>query len=369
MGMIKDRALILFLQWLILLHNPFRNSVCVTALNMKFLCLLSPTKALAEKSCKEFTSSSTHSAIAALSKPRSILLERAQELKQSEIKSMMKLSDSLAKLNYDRYQSFAEQPTYPAGWLFDGPSFQKLNVHDFSDEELDRLDSSLCILSGLYGFLRPKDPMQPYRLEMGTRLEVDGSKNLYEFWKEHSLTKQVAELASNEKSCILNCASQEYSKVIDFKELRKEGLQVVDVVFQAANGGRMASVYAKQARGMFVRYVAKENPMSMEALQGFTGDGHYVFASQSDENKLVFERHATPQSEGDEALWGGATKTKATKKKATVAKKATKSALSAKKKDAKPKPKSTASKRGADKKEEGPESTNKRRRSSRLAKS
>ena len=134
--MAKDRAVILFFQWLTLLVNPFQiTTTTTTALDMKFLCLLSPTKTLAEKSCKEFTSTST-SAIAALSKPRSILLERAKELKQSEIKSMMKLSDSLAKLNYDRYQSFADQPMYPAGWLFDGPSFQKLNIQDFSDEEL-----------------------------------------------------------------------------------------------------------------------------------------------------------------------------------------------------------------------------------------
>lgn len=292
---------------------------------MKFLCLLSPTKTLAEKSCKEFTSSS--SKIAALSKPRSILLERAKELKQSEIKSMMKLSDSLAKLNHERYQSFEDQPTYPAGWLFDGPSFQKLNIRDFTEEELDRLDSSLCILSGLYGVLRPKDPMQPYRLEMGTRLEVDGSKNLYEFWKQHGLTKQVAQIASIEKRCILNCASQEYSKVIDFAELREEEVQVVDVVFQAANGGRMASVFAKQARGMFVRYIAKTNPTSLKALQGFTGDGHFVFASQSDD-KMVFERHATPQSDGDEALWNGdvAAKPAAAKKKAPAKQKSMKSA-------------------------------------------
>ncbi|KAL3939038.1 MAG: hypothetical protein SGBAC_006164 [Bacillariaceae sp.] len=351
---------------------------------MKFLCLLSPTKALAEKSCKEFTASSNHK-IAALAKPRSILLERAQELKQSEIKSMMKLSDSLAKLNYDRYQTFENQPTYPAGWLFDGPSFQKLNIHDFSDEELDRLDSSLCILSGLYGFLRPKDPMQPYRLEMGTRLAVnDETKNLYEFWKQHGLTKQVAEFAASEedeKRCILNCASQEYSKVLDFAELRgkENDLQVVDVVFQAANGGRMASVFAKQARGMFVRYVAKANPTSLESLQGFTGDGHYVFASQSDD-KVVFERHATPQSDGDEALWGGTvatttkpvagTKSTAPTKKAkkVPAKKKAKSASLAKK-DSKPRKTAAAGKRGTDNKhEEEQVPSSKRRRSTRVAK-
>jgi cytoplasmic iron level regulating protein YaaA (DUF328/UPF0246 family) len=291
----------------------------VAAFEMKFMCLLSPTKALAEKSCKELTKSSSLpiTPIAALSRPRSILIQRAQELKKAEVKSLMKLSDNLAELNYQRYQNFNEQPQYQAGWLFDGPSFQKLNIKDFSQTELEMLDSSLCILSGLYGFLRPSDPMQPYRLEMGTRLSIDGgAKNLYEFWNQHELTKQVATFASSEttKRCILNCASQEYSKVLNFDELRDEGLQVLDIVFQASNGGRMASVYAKQARGMFVRFVAKANPSTLEELQQFTGDGHYAFASQTDD-KMIFERHATAQGEGDESLWNGGVIKASTKKK------------------------------------------------------
>jgi cytoplasmic iron level regulating protein YaaA (DUF328/UPF0246 family) len=310
-----QRTVVVICSAALLLQYHYR----VAAFEMKFLCLLSPTKALAEKSCKELTKSSSLPApIAALSRPRSILIQRAQELKKAELKSLMKLSDNLAELNHQRYQNFNEQLQYQAGWLFDGPSFQKLNINDLSKTELDRLDSSLCILSGLYGFLRPSDPMQPYRLEMGTRLSIDGggAKNLYEFWNQHELTKQVATLASSEttKRCILNCASQEYSKVLNFDELRNEGLQVLDIVFQASNGGRMASVYAKQARGMFVRFVAKANPSTLEELQQFTGDGHYAFASQTDD-KMIFERHATAQGEGDESLWNGGESKASTKKK------------------------------------------------------
>jgi cytoplasmic iron level regulating protein YaaA (DUF328/UPF0246 family) len=329
------------------------------AFEMKFLCLLSPTKALAEKSCKELTKSSSLPApIAALSRPRSILIQRAQELKKAELKSLMKLSDNLAELNYQRYQNFNEQPQYQAGWLFDGPSFQKLNINDFSKTELDRLDSSLCILSGLYGFLRPSDPMQPYRLEMGTRLSIDGdAKNLYEFWSQYELTKQVATFASSietRKRCILNCASQEYSKVLNFDELRDEGLQVLDIVFQASNGGRMASVYAKQARGMFVRFVAKANPSTLEELQQFTGDGHYAFASQTDD-KMIFERHATAQGEGDESLWNGG------ESKASTKKKPVKGAAKATEK------KSPSSKRAAEKDSKSTISTKRPRRSTRTS--
>lgn len=300
---------LLFSSIFLLLQYYFRGAA---AFEMKFLCLLSPTKSLAEKSCKELSKSAHHiSPIAALSNPRSILIQRAEELKKSELKSLMKLSDNLADLNYQRFQNFEDQPQYPAGWLFDGPSFQKLNIKDFDKKELDRLDSSLCILSGLYGFLRPSDPMQPYRMEMGTRLSIDEeTKNLYEFWKRHELTKHVSMLAlpssddTSTNRCILNCASQEYSKVLNFDELRADhGVKVLDVVFQAANGGRMASVYAKQARGMFVRFVAKANPSTLEELQEFTGDGHYVFASQTEDNQLIFERHATPQGKGDESRW------------------------------------------------------------------
>eukprot|EP00980_Cylindrotheca_fusiformis_P012321 scaffold3015_cov122-Cylindrotheca_fusiformis.AAC.16 len=296
---------------------------------MKFLCLLSPTKTLAEKSCKEYSknsnslsSSSTSSIIvdSLLSHPRSILLQRVQELNKSELKSIMKLSDNLAELNYQRYQEFQKQPQYPAGWLFDGPSFQKLNIYDFNQEQLNRLNSCLIILSGLYGFLRPSDPMQPYRLEMGTKLSVpipngdDGTttttttvNNLYSFWNHYDLTEKVSALAEKDGGrCILNCASLEYSKVLNLDQMRnKNNLQVLDVVFQAAANGRMASVHAKQARGMFVRFVAKANPTSLKELEQFTGDGHYTFVHTDKTNQLIFERHDTALGDGDETLWNG----------------------------------------------------------------
>lgn len=214
---------------------------------------------------------------------------------------MMGLSDSLAALNHQRFQGFEDQNSYRAAWLFDGPSFKKLNVHDFSNDEIKKLDGQLCILSGLYGILKATDAIKPYRLEMGCRLDVDGEKNLYQFWEKHELTSELASLANGK--CIVNCASQEYSKVINFDELRNEGVQIIDIVFQG-NNGRLASVFAKQARGLFCRFVAKADPSSVEDLQSFTGDGHYVFKEQSGE-KLIFERHATPQSDGDEVLWGG----------------------------------------------------------------
>ena len=212
---------------------------------MKFCVLLSPTKAFAEKSSYAVASSVTSSP---LIKPRSILLEAAKKLSKAELKKLMGLSDVLADLNYKRFLNFEEQQNYKPGYLFDGPSFKKLDIHSLNEEELERLDSSLCILSGLYGALKPvSDVMQPYRLEMGTKMAVDQNKNLYQFWEQHGLTQHVATLAK--EKIILNCASNEYSKVLNFEDLRTSN-EVFDIVFQASSG-RLASVYAKQARGLF----------------------------------------------------------------------------------------------------------------------
>ncbi len=267
------------------------------------LCLLSPTKTLAEATCPRLLAG-THPENA-LAGPRAMLLKRCQALKKSDIKSSMKISDALAELNYKRFQGFEAQPVYSAGFLFDGPAFQKLHVKDFTKEQLAKLNHSLCILSGLYGFLRPDEGMQPYRLEMGTKLAVDGVQNLYQFWAKHGLTAAIAAFAKDQQAeIVLNCASQEYSKAVDFDQLRESGLNVVDVTFKAA-GGRLASVYGKQARGMMVRFVAKKNPSKIEDLHAFTGDGHFQYnAKVSTSTNLVFERHMKPVGPGDDEAVG-----------------------------------------------------------------
>jgi len=193
-------------------------------------------------------------------------------------------------LNYYRFQTFEEQEEHPAAYLFDGPAFRSLNIDDFSEDELSRLQESLCILSGCYGILRPLDGIKQYRLEMGSRLNVDGCKNLYEFWAKEHLTEEITKLA-RENSChtILNCASQEYSKVVDFDELRNS-FNVVDCVFKGPNNGSLASVFGKQARGSMARFVAKKNPQTILDLQEFC-EGGMVFSSKySTPSSLTFER-------------------------------------------------------------------------------
>mmetsp|Transcript_39592 Transcript_39592/g.64203 ORF Transcript_39592/g.64203 Transcript_39592/m.64203 type:complete len:252 (+) Transcript_39592:2687-3442(+) len=212
----------------------------------------------------------------------------------------MGISQKLVDMNYERFQGFQAQKETEAGYAFDGPSFKCLNINDFNKQELDSLQRQLCILSGLYGYLRPLDLMRPYRLEMGTKLDVDGCSNLYEFWAKHNLAQHIATIAKKENiKIILNCASQEYSKAVDFDVLRENGLQVVNCVFKSASG-RMASVYAKQARGMMVRFVAKNEPSSLEELESFMGTtGHFKYVS-TDETSIVFERQSNPVSGGDD---------------------------------------------------------------------
>jgi len=269
------------------------------------LCLLSPTKTLAEATCAAVASKALPSPV--LSGPSDVLVARCQQLGRGDVKRLMGLSDNLAELNHTRFQGFRGQKRYPAADLFDGPSFKGLSVETMSQQERERLDKSLCILSGLYGFLRPTDEMQPYRLEMGTKLDVDGEPNLYKFWAKHGLTDTLAaEAKKNKVHTIINAASQEYAKVVDFELLReKHGLQVVEANF-TAHSGRMAAVYAKQARGQLVRFVVKTKATSIKDLESFSGkDGHFKFnAAQSTPAKIVFERFTEPVTGGDEAFFG-----------------------------------------------------------------
>mmetsp|Transcript_8555 Transcript_8555/g.11114 ORF Transcript_8555/g.11114 Transcript_8555/m.11114 type:complete len:334 (+) Transcript_8555:158-1159(+) len=267
------------------------------------LCLLSPAKSLRESTASlvsTFRKSEVQKKIKVnVSKPlldseSHVLVGEVQKLKKSQLKTLLGVSDSINDLNFKRYQDFDSQSEYIASFLYDGPAYKGLNALEMNAQDLACLDKSLCILSGLYGFVRPFDIIQPYRLDMGKKVQVEGCKNLYEFWKSHDITTSVAQLAQkNSASIVLNCASQEYSKVLDFDQLQsKHGLKVVHCVFKA-HTGRLGSFFAKQARGMMVRYVATTGAKCLEDLHQFQGDGHYRFSnSDSDESSIVFLRYA-----------------------------------------------------------------------------
>ena len=164
-----------------------------------------------------------------------------------------------------------------------------MEATSLSASQLDWAQEHVVILSGLYGALRPLDLMQPYRLEMGTRLETPKGKNLYEYWGS-TIAAYLNERQEGEGApCIINLASEEYFKAVDLKTLKA---RVVQCVFQDWKGGawKIISFHAKRARGLMVRYAIEHRAKTSEALQAFDREGYVFDASASSADKLVFRR-------------------------------------------------------------------------------
>lgn len=209
-------------------------------------------------------------------------------LKQSsknDLKSLMSISDKLAELNHSRFQDFsiAHQPqnSRPAIYTFDGDVYDGIQAYELAQGDIKRLQNRLRILSGFYGMLKPLDLMQPYRLEMGTSLEVENSKNLYEFWKD-TLTETLNEELKKEE-LVVNLASKEYSKSIKKSKLKG---QWIEPVFKDYKNGKLKviSFYAKKARGLMTNYLSKiENPTYEDILK-FNED-EYAFSKSETKNE------------------------------------------------------------------------------------
>lgn len=212
--------------------------------------------------------------------------------KPKALSALMSISDNLAQLNWQRNQEFSTPFTSdnarPAVYAFNGDVYQGLDAHSIPEEKLEKLQSTLRILSGLYGVLKPLDLMQPYRLEMGTQLKVGRKKNLYEFWKK-ALTEHLnAELKENE--LFVNLASNEYFGAIDEKQLK---VPVITPIFKDWKNDKLKiiSFFAKKARGSMVRYILDNNAETLEDIKGFNYDD-YIFSKEHTlkENQPVFIR-------------------------------------------------------------------------------
>lgn len=215
-------------------------------------------------------------------------------LKKKSAKSLSKLmsiSDALGQLNYERNQSwelpFTKDNARPAAYAFSGDVYRGLDAYTIPEEKLDLLEDSVRILSGLYGLLRPMDLIQPYRLEMGTKMPVGVKKNLYEFWKK-DITKALNEDLEDDE-LFLNLASNEYFKAVDTKSLK---VPVITANFKDFKNGeyRMISFFAKAARGMMARYVIDTNAETVNDLKGFNYEGYGFSENMSTDTDLVFIR-------------------------------------------------------------------------------
>ena len=212
-------------------------------------------------------------------------------LSPKDLSSLMDISDKLADLNWKRNQDwktpFTPQNSRPAIFVFDGEVYTGIDAHTIPLDKLEDLQSRLRILSGLYGLLKPMDLIQPYRLEMGTKIAVGDAKNLYAFWKNNVTAALNKSLVKGE--LFVNLASTEYFSAVDVKALK---VPVITPEFKDYKDGKlkMISFFAKKARGLMVRYIIDTNAQTIDDLKGFNYEGYAFDANLSTEEKLVFTR-------------------------------------------------------------------------------
>ena len=210
-----------------------------------------------------------------------------------QISELMDLSDALSGLNVARYQAwspkFTPKNAKQAVLAFNGDVYDGLNAASLKPKDLDWAQDHVCILSGLYGVLRPLDWMQPYRLEMGTKLANPQGKDLYKFWGSQIADYLNERLQQDKTPVVVNLASQEYFKSVDRKALKAP---VVDCVFEEYKNGqyKIISFMAKRARGLMTRYAVQHRLSRPAQLQAFDVDGYRFEAKASTELKLVFRR-------------------------------------------------------------------------------
>jgi len=212
-----------------------------------------------------------------------------------QIADLMKLSDTLSGLNVARYQAwrpkFTPKNAKQAVLAFDGDVYGGLDAKALAEPDLDWLQQHLCILSGLYGVLRPLDLMQPYRLEMGTRLATGHGKNLYAFWGRQIADHLNERARADLSPVVINLASEEYFKVVDRKALVP---RVVTCMFEErkADGYKIISFMAKRARGLMVRYAVQHRASTPDQLKHFDLEGYRFNSAASGPDRLVFRREA-----------------------------------------------------------------------------
>ena len=210
-----------------------------------------------------------------------------------DIAALMSLSDPLASLNVARYQAWSKKTSLKnskqALLAFNGDVYEGLNAKTLSAPQLDWAQNHVCVLSGLYGVLRPLDLMQPYRLEMGTQLATEKGSNLYQFWGSDISSYLNERAAVDTSPVIVNLASQEYFKVVDLTALKA---RVVSCVFEDFKNGKykIISFHAKRARGLMVRFAIEKKITSVKKLEAFNAEGWRFAPDASTQNSLVFRR-------------------------------------------------------------------------------
>ena len=254
------------------------------------LILVSPAKTLdyeSELDVKDFS-------VAPLLSDSELLIKELQQKNPDDLSSLMGLSEKLSLLNFDRNMNW-RRPTKPSDsarqaiFAFKGDVYQGLDASSLSKSEIKYANKNLCILSGLYGLLKPLDLMYPYRLEMGTKMKNKRGNNLYEFWGS-KVTELVNDLAMDNRSkAIVNLASVEYFSVLKTDQIN---LPIINPVFKDYKNGqyKIVSFFAKKARGLMSRFIIQNKIKKSEDLMDFNLDGYRYSKKESKENLPVFLR-------------------------------------------------------------------------------
>lgn len=222
------------------------------------------------------------------------LVDTAKSLSLAELQNLMKLSDKLAQLNYDRYQAFSypfgPDNAKPALYTFRGDTYVGLDADSLSDGDVEFAQDHLRILSGLYGMLRPLDLMQPYRLEMGTKLNNPRGEDLYDFWGD--ILTQACNKATEGHTdrSVISLASNEYIKAVKTKKLAGG---FITCHFKEVKNGvpKVIGLFAKRARGAMARYMIQNRIEKPEGLKAFDWDGYVYQDDASDAQNYVFIRN------------------------------------------------------------------------------
>ena len=222
------------------------------------------------------------------------LIEVLRQLPPQEVAALMSISDKLAQLNTARYAAW--QPAFTADnarqalFAFNGDVYEGLDAYSLQPDDIAWAQEHLLMLSGLYGALRPLDWMQPYRLEMGTRLANPHGSNLYQFWGSRIAQLINERQAKDTQPVVINLASREYFKSVDLKHLKA---RVVECVFEDYKGGqyKVISFHAKHARGLMARYAITHRLTQPEQLMSFDVHGYAYAPEASGRDRLVFRRN------------------------------------------------------------------------------
>ena len=208
-----------------------------------------------------------------------------------ELSDLMGVSSKIADLNYERNNDwslpFTNKNARQAVYAFSGDVYRGLDAYSIDQEKIDFMQRTVRIISGLYGLIKPLDLIQPYRLEMGTKLSFNDNKNLYEYWKEKITNQLNLELSDGEP--VLNLASNEYFKSVDSKVLNSD---VYSANFKELKDGnyKTISIFSKKARGLMTRYIIDNNITDISSLKSFNYDGYVYHENLSSEKELIFSR-------------------------------------------------------------------------------